>query len=177
MISKLNPRYELPSRKHFREYEIPSLYFDIRDNKVKPAVAKAFFFSGTTNLWTSGSCDPYLTFTIHFIDASWNLTSYCLDTVPLYADHTGENIAETTMDILENWNLDVTRLVAMTTDNLSNIVAAFRNLNILRVSCFGHKLDPAIKKGLDIQQIQRALARCHSLVELFHRIVGRKQEI
>lgn len=169
LLSKLNPRYEVPSRKHFTEHEIPSLYSDIRDNKVQPAVTKASFFSGTTDLWTSGSCDPYLTFTIHFVDASWNLTSNCLDTVPLYADHTGANIAETTTDILENWNLDVTRLVAMTTDNGSNVVAAYRNLNILRVSCFGHNLDLAIKKGLDIQQVHRALARCHSLVELFHR--------
>ena len=56
----------------------------------------------------------------------------------------------------------------MTTDNGPNIVAAFRNLNILLVSCFGQNLDLAIKKGLDIQQIQRALAQCHSLVELFH---------
>ena len=56
-----------------------------------------------------------------------------------------------------------------TTDNGSNVVAAFNTLNLLRISCFGHNLDLAIKKGLNITQIQRALGRCHSLVELFHR--------
>ena len=49
LISKLNPRYELPSRKHFTGYKIPSMYSDIRDNKVKPAVDKVPFFSGTTD--------------------------------------------------------------------------------------------------------------------------------
>ena len=59
--------------------------------------------------------------------------------------------------------------MAATTDNGSNVVAAFNTLNLLRISCFGHNLDLAIKKGLNITQIQRALGRCHSLVELFHR--------
>uniref|UniRef100_A0A1X7V4E6 Uncharacterized protein n=1 Tax=Amphimedon queenslandica TaxID=400682 RepID=A0A1X7V4E6_AMPQE len=49
-LSKLNPRYEVPSRKHFTEHEIPSLYSNIRDNKVQPAVTKASVFTGTTGL-------------------------------------------------------------------------------------------------------------------------------
>ena len=33
----------------------------------------------------------------------------------------------------------------------------------------GHNLDLAIKKGFNNSLVQRALGRCHSLVELFHR--------
>ena len=36
----------------------------------------------------------------------------------------------------------------MTTDSGANIVAAFRIVEILRISCFGHNLDLAINKGL-----------------------------
>ena len=54
------------------------------------------------------------------------------------------------------------------TDNGSNVVVAFRNIAILRVSYFGHNLDLAIKKVLSFPHVQHALARCHSLVELFH---------
>ena len=43
-----------------------------------------------------------------------------------------------------------------------------KKLKILRVSCFGHNLDLAIKKGLNEPRVQRALARCHSIVEMFH---------
>ena len=46
------------------------------------------------------------------------------------------------------------------------MIAAF---NLLNLSCFGHNLDLAINKGLDCAQVQRALGRCHSLEELFHR--------
>ena len=32
MVSKLNPRYQLPSRKHFSDNDIPRMYAEIRDN-------------------------------------------------------------------------------------------------------------------------------------------------
>ncbi len=169
LVSKLNPRYEIPSRKHFTDFEIPALYSLIKDSKVKPVLAQAECYSATTDLWTSGSCDPYITFTIHTISEDWSLASFCLETVPLYEDHTGQNIADAVLDILGNWSLNKEKLVAVTTDNGSNVVVAFRNIAVLRVSCFGHNLDLAIKKILRLPQVRQALARCHSLVELFHR--------
>jgi len=53
LVSKLNPRYNLPSRKHFTEVEIPKLYVEVRDTVVKPKLAEVEFFSATTDLWTS----------------------------------------------------------------------------------------------------------------------------
>ena len=105
------------------------------------------------------------------------MNSFSLDTSALYEDHTGENIAIAITDILDNWNLDVKKLIATTTDNGSNIIAAFRILDSLRLSCFGHNLDLAIKKGLNNSQIQRAIGRCHSLVELFHRSWKRARDL
>ena len=55
MVSKLNPRYQLPSRRHFSDYEIPHLYSHVKDNVVIPALRQANFFSATTDLWTSGA--------------------------------------------------------------------------------------------------------------------------
>ena len=54
LVFKLNPRYNLPSRKHFTEIEIPKLYVEVRDTVVKPKLAVAEeFFAATTHLWTS----------------------------------------------------------------------------------------------------------------------------
>ncbi len=116
-----------------------------------------------------GSCDPYITVTLHFIDYEWNLKSFCLDTVPMYDDHTGQNISDALLDVLENWELKQDKVVAITTDNGANVVAALRNLGVARISCFGHNLDLAIKKALIVPRVKQALARCHALVELFHR--------
>ena len=177
MLSKLNPRYQLPSRRHFTDYEIPQLYSHVKDNIVAASLKDSTFFAATTDFWTSGTCHPYLTLIVHFINSEWNLNSFSLDTSALYEDHTGENIAIAITDILDNWNLDVKKLIATTTDNGSNIIAAFRILDSLRISCFGHNLDLAIKKGLNNSQIQRAIGRCHSLVELFHRSWKRARDL
>ena len=140
-VSKLNPRYELPSRKHFLDYEIPQLYLHIRDNVVVPTLQQAKLFA---DIWSSGTCHSYITFTIHFIDNNSELWSFCLDTIPLYDDHTGQNIAHATTNILDNWKLTKENLVAMTTESGANIAVAFRIVEILRISCFAHNLDLAI---------------------------------
>ena len=87
----------------------------------------------------------------------------------MYEDHTGQNLADAVTDVLGNWDLRVDQIVATTTDNAANIIAAFNLLGMLRLSCFGHNLDLAINKSLQIDRVKRALGKCHSLVELFHR--------
>ena len=68
-----------------------------------PALREAEFFSATTDLWTSANSDPYMTLTVHFIDKEWSLQAFCLETVPMFVDHTGQNIADAIADIFENW--------------------------------------------------------------------------
>ncbi len=165
MVSKLNRKYEIPTRKHFSGIEIPALYSLVRDNRVKPLVSKAECYAATTDLWTSGSCDPYITCYPSFYRLR---VEFCLDTVPLYDDHTGQNISDALLDVLENWELKQDKVVAVTTDKGANVVAALRDLGVARISCYGHNLDLAIKKALIVPRVKQALARCHALVELFH---------
>ena len=127
------------------------------------------YYAITTDLWTSSACEPYITLTIHYIDSEWCLKSNCLDTVALFADITDDNIAKSVTDILANWELETQNLVAATTDSGANVISAFRVLDLLRISYFGHNLDLAVKKGLSGSIIQCALARCRSLLHLFHR--------
>ena len=148
--------------------------FQLFYSEVKEMVIYAMsgvkYYSGTTDLWTSTSNHPYLSLTIHFINQQWELHSFCLDTVPLFKDHTGETIADAIQDILLNWGLSVDNLVATTTDNGSNFVRAFNSvLQWPRISCFGYNLDLSINKGLKIDLVQRAASRCHALVAVFSR--------
>ena len=48
MISKLNQRYQLPSRKHFVKHEIPQLYSQIKENTVVPKLSEAKHFAVTS---------------------------------------------------------------------------------------------------------------------------------
>jgi len=49
-------------------------------------------------------------------------------------DHSGQNIAEAFVDVLGNWDLNISKLVATTTDSGSNFVAAFNFLDWIRVT-------------------------------------------
>ena len=83
MVSKLNPQYCLPGRNYFSRTRIPTLYNEVREEVERELGERELGevvvnFSGTTDLWTSGSSDPYTTFTMHYIDSTWQLRSYCL---------------------------------------------------------------------------------------------------
>ena len=74
------------------------------------------------------------------------------------------------IDILANWEISTQNLIAATTDSGSNVISAFRKLGLLKISCFGHNLDLAVRKALSSStRIQRALDRCRSIVHIFHR--------
>ena len=148
LVCKLNPCYQLSSRRHFAKYELPKLYIYVRDSVVKPKLTQTKYFSVTTDMWTGCSTIPYMTFTVHSIDNEWSLQSFCLCTFSVLEDHTGQNLSEPVTDVLANWELTIDQIVATTIDNGSNIVSAFRRLDMLCLICFGHNLDLAIEKSL-----------------------------
>ena len=169
MVAKLNPRYELPGRKYFVEHQLPQLYNEVKTKIVIPKLEEAAHLSVTTDMWTSNSNSPFMSFTVHFIDSAWHLQSLCLDTVPLFSDHMGQNIAIAFQDVLGNWNISMSRVTASTTDNGSNFVAAFGSIECEWLSCFGHNLNLALSKAIQMNHVQRCIRKCHLFIEVFSR--------
>ena len=62
----------------------------------------AKYFAVTPDFWTSIKCTPFMSFTLHFIDSDRIIQSYCLDSLPLYEDHTREITAAALKDVLDN---------------------------------------------------------------------------
>jgi len=85
-VSKLNPSYKLPSRKHFSQQEIPRLYY-----KVKESIMPKLHEIDPQLIYGPV---PYLSYTVLFINRNWEMTSFCQETVPLFEDYTGINISE-----------------------------------------------------------------------------------
>ena len=65
--SRLDAKYQLPSRKYFSETAIPRLYSSVRE-KVMEELSSVEYFSGTTDLWSSVGLKMYISYTIHYID-------------------------------------------------------------------------------------------------------------
>lgn len=92
MVNPLDKRYALPSRHHFSRVAMPYLYNKCHA-EVANEVTKAEYFAITTDLWSSRTMEPYISLTIHYIDADFRLNTKCLQTAFIPEDHTGQNIA------------------------------------------------------------------------------------
>ena len=167
MIAKLHQRNELPGRKYFVEYQLPQLYNEVKPKIVILKLEEAVHLSVTTDMWTSNSNSPYMSLMAHFINSAWHLQSLYLDTIPFFSDRMGQNIAEAFQDVLANWNISISHVTASTTDNGSNFVAAFGSIECEWLSCFGHNLNLAVSKAVQIDHVQLCIRKCHSLIEVF----------
>jgi len=81
------------------------------------------------------------------------------------------------VSITINWQLNLENLIATTTDNGSNFVAALNSKGWIRLSCFGHCLDLAFQKCLVITHIDRAISCCNTLVAAFHQSWKKQRDL
>ena len=54
----------------------------------------------------------------------WNVQSHCLQANYMPEDHTGEQLQDALSTSFDEWNLDSSKFVAITTDSESNIKLA-----------------------------------------------------
>ena len=70
LLEWFDSKYELPSRKYFSQTALPALYAKTREavNKELEEVKEAGYFAATTDLWSSAISEPYISYTVHFIN-------------------------------------------------------------------------------------------------------------
>ncbi len=157
MISTFDPRYRFHNR-HTIKDKIIRLYKEKKE-QVKLIMSnipgKAAF---TSDMWTASNGTAFLSLTIHYIDASWELKSFLLDIIPMSVRHSGANIADAIMAVLYEFDL-VEKTLALTTDNASSMLACgtimaaelereFDNLNFAHYRCAAHVLNLAVGQGI-----------------------------
>ncbi len=112
MLKSFDSQYQLPSRKYFSETAIPKLYNQEKE-RVVAELSLVKNFAATTDMWSSETGQPFLSYTVHFIDNEWKLRTYCLQALYLPVDHTASNIADALLSTLENWSLNSSNQVRM----------------------------------------------------------------
>ena len=155
-------------RKTLATNYIPKLY-DRERERICSELCDVSYYALTTDIWTSRHNEAYTGITIHFVNATYQLKSYLLETQVFPEAHTGSNIAEELQEILKNWKLPQDKISAITTDNGTNIVAALEIVQWKRMQCFSHTLQLAVEVVLKLPEVSRALARCRHLVAHFNR--------
>lgn len=175
LLSKFNPKYDLPSKNYFSRVAIPSLYADVR-KVVERELKSADCFAATVETWTCRSNEMYVTCGVQFVDSDWMLKTHCLQTQYLPDEHTGQSLKCALEDVLEEWGLDTTNLVAVTTDNGPAVKHACELLSWKRLNCFSQNLQCSIQKGLDDSRIERIIQLSRQIFSQFSRSWKRKKE-
>lgn len=167
MLATLEPRYEVPSRRHFTEKVIPALYAETRA-KVEGALQSAKRVALTCDGWTSRATESFVTITAHFIDDHWDAQTYVLQTRVMYDSHTGAHMAEVLKKAADEWKLN-DKDPAVVTDNAANMSVAVEITGYLHVRCFAHILNLAVQRALKLPNVARLLGRIRRICTFFHR--------
>uniref|UniRef100_A0A915DYR1 Uncharacterized protein n=1 Tax=Ditylenchus dipsaci TaxID=166011 RepID=A0A915DYR1_9BILA len=95
----------------------------IKDLTIRPSI--------TLDLWTDESYKhAYLGVTLHFVRRS-RLERMFFGLREMDKDHTAENILTATEELLGKFDLSLDRIFKIVTDNGSNVVAAFKDIQII----------------------------------------------
>ncbi len=102
----------------------------------------------------------FLGLTIHYVDSEWHLRNFLLDIIPFSISHSGMNIAQKIMRVLNEFNI-FDKVITLTTDNESAMLVCGRNIMIALDSefssmtfshycCVAHVLNLGVKQGLEL---------------------------
>ena len=117
-----------------------------------------------------------MTVTVHYIDASWKMQNFVLETVSFPERHTGVNIAEKLKEITERWGI-LRYVLTVSHDQAANMEAAVHILideyNWQSVPGVAHRLQLCVLAGLNISAIDRLIAAAKKIVSHFsHSVVA-----
>ena len=167
LLKNLEPRYTLPSRSTVSRTLLPKMNGELR-KKLKGELDAVDYIAITTDCWTSRATDSYITATAHFIDSEWNLRSVVLETVIMIEAHTSENLRKQLLNIFESWEIKE-KIVAIVSDNASNIKKAIKELGLPHVGCFAHTLNLVVKKALSSTgRLQDIIKKCRKISTYFN---------
>ena len=172
MMNIFDLRYKVPNHCQIKEMVIQefdkcrsNIGYDLREIPGKVAF--------TTDMWTSTlNSESFLGLTIHYIDQDWNFQQFLLDIIPFQIHHTGVNIVNTIVSILNEFNL-TNKTLALTTDNESAMVVcgkklakefeqALNSFSFKYYHCSAHILNLAAKHGIEI--IDKEILNIHKIM-------------
>jgi hypothetical protein len=113
----------------------------------------------TTDIWSSSyNSTSFLGITMHYINDDWEIKKCLLDFIPIEGSHTGILISTKLIEIFSEFDIS-DRIISLTTDNGSNMLACgrelanqleveFSNLTFSHNRCAAHIINLAVKAGM-----------------------------
>lgn len=150
-IANPNEELKIPNRKSIRA-AIEEAY-NTQHEIIKTALSNESRISFSVDCWTSRNGHAFQGVVAHWITKDWELKALVLDLSIIEGSHSGANLAESFGNVLSRYEL-WSKLLAVTSDNASNMTTFLRKLELLarvnggqfkvkdyRVRCMAHILN------------------------------------
>lgn len=121
-------KFHLPTRR-----KITSMITGIYDSKrqaLKIKLESADTMSLTLDLWSDRRMRSFLGVTIHLLSSDMSINSYLLDISYFTGKHTGDNIANHCLSVIDEFNIR-NKITFVVTDNEANMIKAFKSASEL----------------------------------------------
>ena len=168
MMTVVERRYNIPSRKYFAERMIPQIYEEVcarLTGLLDPDMNWSISF--TTDTWTAeNTVQSFMGLTAHWLTDAFVNMSFVLDCSPFAGHHTADGLLCAFQQMLSKWNIDSSRCHVVLRDNAANISKCFRIASIPSLGCFAHTLQLCVRDGL---LSQRAVS---DIVTVSRKLVG-----
>lgn len=166
MMKVAVPNYDVPGRKTFSDRIIPKLYLKMRDH-VKYVISRAPFVSLTMDAWTAGNKRHFLGVTCAFISEEWHLESFALACREADFSHTADNLNLLLDDVLQDFDIQKIKVVAITTDRAANMISAVSKFGTNSVPCFAHAVNTIVNKMMDHNTISPIMLKIRKTYNVF----------
>ena len=119
LISLLEPRYTMVSRKHIQNKLLPQLFSTTID-KIKSLLISASTCNVTLDIWSSRKMHSFLGITCHYLTDTFEMKSLLVSCSRLLGRHTGEHIVSEFDNVVSNFNIS-NKIFKVISDNASNM--------------------------------------------------------
>ncbi len=128
LIEFIEPRYSLPSRRHFADVLLPALYNEVAAHIQMLLGKNVTGISFTTDLWSSDvSPVSMLSLTAQWIEDSFEMRRVMLNAPECPGSHTSAAIASALESMFVQWNITKDMVHAVLRDNGRNMVRAIED--------------------------------------------------
>ena len=169
-IATANSDYQPPGRKAITT-KLHDLY-KLKVEDIKGIFAKEANTCSKLSLaldyWTSStSNNSYLGVIVFMIDDSWVYRNFTIGIDQIDERLTADNIKEQVLGLLQTWDIELSRISFICTDNAANMVKSIEMIGKVRMPCMAHTMQLSIKHALEQANASSLFTKCRKIVGHF----------
>lgn len=165
LMKEILPNFKVPSSSYIKTKL--SEKYEVCANVEKDKMKNVLEFCLTTDIWTETMSEKsFLGVTIHYIDGI-KLAACNIAVRELKSNHTAQYIVEILREILTDWNIELTKIRTIVTDNGTNMVAAAKSLvgEKNQLPCFAHTINLVVEIALENDHAKAIINKVREIVK------------